>query len=134
MSSGALIASVIALASATYATAGVSTIFYTTDSVVWGTYATDRGASLSTESFNSVTNATYGSGISGSTAGISWTANATGGGVRVSAGLLYTSSAGNALSFTFAPGVNGIAGNLYGTDSSSAAVPTTIMVTLSDGT
>jgi MYXO-CTERM domain-containing protein len=81
-----------------------------------------------------VANATYGSGISGSTAGISWTANATGGGVRVSAGLLYTSSASNALSFTFAPGVNGIAGNLYGTDSSSAAVPTTIMVTLSDGT
>ncbi len=102
MSSGALIASVIALASAGYATAGVSSIFYTTDSVVWGDYATNHGASLSTESFNSVANATYGSGISGSTAGISWTANATGGGVRVSAGLLYTSTASNALNFTFA--------------------------------
>ena len=134
MSSGALIASVIALASAGYATAGISSIFYTTDSVVWGNYATDRGASLSTESFNSVANATYGSGISGSTAGISWTANATGGGVRVATGLVYTSSASNALSFTFAPGVNGIAGNLYGTDSASAAVPTAITVTLSDGT
>jgi MYXO-CTERM domain-containing protein len=48
--------------------------------------------------------------------------------------LVYTSSASNALSFTFAPGVNGIAGNLYGTDSASSAVPTAIMVTLSDGT
>ena len=58
MSSGALIASVIALASAGYATAGVSSIFYTTDSGVWGTYATNAGASISTENFNSVANAT----------------------------------------------------------------------------
>ena len=133
MSSRALLASVIALTSAGYATAGVSSIFYTVDAAVWNTYATNRGASISTESFSSVSSGFYGSGIAGSTAGVSWTANAIGG-VDASAGLVSTRTASNDLSFAFAPGVNGIAGNLYGINSSAAAVPTTITVTLSDGT
>jgi hypothetical protein len=133
MSSRALIASVIALTPAAYATAGVSSIFYTGDAAAWAAYSTNLGASISTENFNTVSSGFYGSGIAGSTAGISWTANAIGG-VDALAGLVTTANASNALSFAFAPGVNGIGGNLYGTNSSFAAVPTTITVTLSDGT
>ena len=133
MSSRALIASVIALTSAGYATAGVSSIFYTVDAAAWATYSTSRGASISTENFNTVSSGFYGTGIAGSTAGISWTANASGG-VDASAGLVTTANASNTLNFAFAPGVNGIGGNIYGTNSSFAAVPATIMVALSDGT
>lgn len=133
MSSRAFIGSVIALTSAGYATAGVSSIFYTVDAAAWAAYSTSLGASISTENFSTVSSGFYGSGITGSTAGISWTANAIGG-VDASAGLVTTANASNTLSFAFAPGVNGIGGNLYGTNASFAAVPTTITVTLSNGT
>jgi len=133
MSSRALIASVIALTSAGYATADVSSIFYTVDAAAWTAYSTNAGASISTENFSTVSNGFYGSGIAGSISGISWTANAIGG-VTASTGLVSTSNGSTTLSFAFAPGVNGIAGNIYGTDSSFAAVPATILVTLNDGT
>ncbi len=132
MSSRALIASVIALTSAGYATADVSSVFYTVDAAAWAAYSTNAGASISTENFSSVSSGFYGSGVAGSISGISWTATATGG-VTAAAGLV--STAGSAtLNFAFAPGVNGIAGNIYGTDSKWVAVPAVIMVTLSDST
>lgn len=133
MSSRALIASVIALTSAGYASAGVSSMFYTVDAAAWATYSTNAGASISSENFSTVSSGFYGSGIAGSVSGISWTANAIGG-VSASSGLVSTSNASNTLNFAFAPGVNGIGGNIYGTNSSFDAVPATIMVMLSDGT
>ena len=133
MSSRALIASVIALTSAGYATADVSSVFYTVDAAAWTAYSTNAGASISTENFSTVSSGYYGSGVAGSISGISWTANAIGG-VTASAGLVSTSNGSTTLNFAFAPGVNGIAGNIYGTDSQWNAVPATILVTLNDGT
>ncbi len=132
MSSRALIASVIALTSAGYATADVSSVFYTVDSAAWAAYATSNGAAISTENFSSVSNGFYGSGVAGSVSGTSWFATATGG-VTAEAGLVSTTGSAT-LNFNFAPGVNGIAGNIYGTDSKWVAVPAIIMVTLSDST
>lgn len=132
MSSRALISSVIALTSTGYASATVPAVFYTVNASAWSTYATDAGASISTENFTSLVSGFYGSGVAGSVSGITWTANATGG-VTATAGLLSTTGSAT-LNFAFAPGVNGIAGNIYGTDSSFVAVPATILVTLSDGT
>ena len=133
MSSRALVASVIALTSAGYATADVSSIFYTVDAAAWTAYSTNAGASISTENFSTVSNGFYGSGVAGSVSGVSWTANAIGG-VTASTGLVSTSNGSTTLSFAFAPGVNGIAGNIYGTDAKWVAVPAVITVTLSDST
>ena len=133
MSSRALIASVIALTSTGYASATVPAVFYTVNSSAWSTYATNAGASISTENFSTVNNGFYGSGVAGSVSGITWTANAIGG-VTASAGLVSASAGSATLNFAFTPGVNGIAGNIYGTDSQWNAVPATILVTLNDGT
>ena len=133
MSSRALIASVIALTSTGFASATVPAVFYTVNSSAWSTYATNAGASISTENFSTVNNGFYGSGVAGSVSGITWTANAIGG-VTASAGLVSASVGSATLNFAFTPGVNGIAGNIYGTDSQWNAVPATILVTLNDGT
>lgn len=132
MSCRALIASVISLTSAGYATADVSSIFYTVDAAAWNAYATTNGAAVSSENFSTVTSGFYGSGVAGSVSGISWFATATGG-VTAQAGLVSTTGLAT-LNFNFAPGVNGIAGNIYGTDANWVAVPAIIMVTLSDST
>lgn len=132
MSCRALIASVISLTSAGYATADVSSIFYTVDAAAWNAYATTNGAAVSSENFSTVTSGFYGSGVAGSVSGISWFATATGG-VTAQAGLVSTTGLAT-LNFNFAPGVNGIAGNIYGTNANWVAVPATIMVTLSDST
>ena len=133
MSSRALIASVIALTSAGYATADVSTVFYTVDSAAWAAYATTNGAAISTENFSTVSSGYYGSGVAGSVSGISWFASANGG-VTAAAGLVSATVGSATLNFAFAPGVNGIAGNIYGTDYQWNPVPATILVTLNDGT
>ena len=54
MSSRALISSVIALTATAYASATVPAVFYTVNASAWSTYATNAGASISTENFNSV--------------------------------------------------------------------------------
>ena len=133
MSSRALIASAIALTSTGFASATVPAVFYTVNSSAWSTYATNAGASISTENFSTVNNGFYGSGVAGSISGITWTANAIGG-VTASAGLVSASAGSATLNFAFTPGVNGIAGNIYGTDFQWNAVPATILVTLNDGT
>ena len=133
MSSRALIASVIALTSTGYASASVPAVFYTVNAPAWTAYATNAGAAISTENFSTVNSGFYGSGVAGSVSGISWFASANGG-VTAAAGLVSATVGSATLNFAFAPGVNGIAGNIYGTDSQWNAVPATILVTLNDGT
>ncbi len=133
MSSRALFASVAVLASAGYAVADTSSIFYTVDSAAWAAYATNAGASISTENFSAISSGFYGSGVSGAVSGISWTATATGG-VSAYSGLVSTSAGSTTLNFAISPGVNGIAGNIYGTDAKFVAVPAIITVTLTDST
>jgi hypothetical protein len=133
MRSPALIAVVSALVPAGFAFAGTTSVFYTVNQAGWTAYATGAGASISSESFSSISDGYYASGVSGNVAGISWTATASGG-VSALSGLVSASTGSATLEFAVSPGVNGIAGNLFGRDSSWAAVPAIITVTLSDST
>ena len=133
MRSPALVAVVSALVPAAFACASTTSVFYTVDQAAWATYSTSQGASISSESFSAINDGYYASGVSGSVGGISWTATASGG-VSALSGLVSASTGSATLEFAVSPGVNGIAGNLFGRDSSWAAVPAIIMVTLSDST
>jgi MYXO-CTERM domain-containing protein len=133
MRSPALIAVVSALVPAGFACATVTSVFYTVDQAAWTSYSTNQGASISSETFSTVGDGYYVSGVSGIVGGISWTATASGG-ISALSGLVSASTGTATLEFAVSPGVNGIAGNLFGRDSSWAAVPAIIMVTLSDST
>lgn len=85
-----------------------------------------------TETFSSYSGP-YASPLSGSTGAVNWSATATGG-VQVASGALMTqTSTAMTLSFTGAA-VQGLSGNIYGTDASSLATPSLVLVTLNDGT
>jgi hypothetical protein len=84
-----------------------------------------------TEDFNSIPGGFYSSGFSSSVGGVTWTATATGG-LAVQSGLFSTNDP-TSLSFSFAPGVQGVAGNFFGTDISFNPVPSLVQVTLADG-
>lgn len=98
---------------------------------VWDAYTAYQALSVVTEDFNSIANGYYGSGFSSSVGGITWTAIATGG-LAVQSGL-FSSAAPTSLSFSFAPGVQGVSGNFFGTDGTFTAVPSLVQVTLADG-
>ena len=130
-------ASVIAVAAAFLPTcialASPSSVFYTVDQAAWTSYSTGQGASISSENFSSISDGYYSNGVSGTVGGIAWSATSSGG-VAALSGLVSASTGSATLSFAVSPGVNGIAGNLFGRDSSWAAVPAIITVTLSDST
>ena len=98
---------------------------------VWDAYTAYQALSVVTEDFNSITDGFYGSGFSSSVGGVTWTATATGG-LAVQSGL-FTTIDRTSLSFSFAPGVQGVAGNFFGTDISFNPVPSLVQVTLADG-
>ena len=133
MRSPALIAVVSALLPAGFACASTTSVFYTVDQAGWTAYSTSQGATISSETFSTVGDGYYASGVSGNVGGISWTATASGG-ISALSGLVSASTGTATLEFAVSPGVNGIAGNLFGRDSSWAAVPAIITVTLSDST
>jgi hypothetical protein len=120
-----------AVAASTVLTSAASaSILVYTDQLLWNL----QTASLnhSTENFSSYSGA-YASPMSGSTGAVNWTATATGG-LLVNGGALTTSnSTPMTLSFSGAA-VQGIAGNIYGTDVNTVAVPSLVLVTLNDGT
>jgi hypothetical protein len=98
---------------------------------VWDAYTAYQALSVVTEDFNSLTGGFYSSGFSSSVGGVTWTATATGG-LRVQSGLFSTVDP-TSLSFSFAPGVQGVSGNFFGTDGNFTAVPSLVQVTLADG-
>ena len=98
---------------------------------VWDAYTAYQALSVVTEDFNSLTNGFYGSGFSSSVGGVTWTASATGGLYAYSG--LFSTNDPTSLSFSFAPGVQGVAGNFFGTDISFNPVPSLVQVTLADG-
>ena len=132
MRSPALVAVVSALLPAGFACASTVSVFYTVDQGAWTSYATGLGATISSESFSAINDGYYASGVSGTVGGISWTASASGG-ISALSGLVSASTGTATLEFAVSPGVNGIAGNLFGRDSSWAAVPAIISVVLNDG-
>lgn len=98
---------------------------------VWDAYTANQALSVVTEDFNSLTSGFYSSGFSSSVGGVTWTATATGG-LYAESGLFSTNNP-TSLSFSFAPGVQGVAGNFFGTDISFNPVPSLVQVTLADG-
>ena len=97
---------------------------------VWDAYTAYQALSVVTEDFNN-TSGFYSSGFSSSVGGVTWTATATGG-LYAQSGLFSTNNP-TSLSFSFAPGVQGVAGNFFGTDISFNPVPSLVQVTLADG-
>jgi hypothetical protein len=98
---------------------------------VWDAYMANQALSVVTEDFNSLTSGFYSSGFSSSVGGVTWTATATGG-LYAQSGFFSTNNP-TSLSFSFAPGVQGVAGNFFGTDISFDPVPSLVQVTLADG-
>jgi len=103
-----------------------------TNSVLWNFYSTNAGASVVTETFNGIADGFYASPFSGSVGPINWLATANGG-LYVQGGQFSTNNP-EAMTFTMSPGVQGVAGNFYGTDINFNVVPTIVQVTLNDGT
>lgn len=99
----------------------------------WQSDVTASGNSVATETFNSY-NGFYPS-LSGTTGGIAWNADASGGIFigHISSGLFSTNSPGAAATFTFSPGVLSVGGNIFGTDYVFNYVEARITVVLSDG-
>lgn len=98
---------------------------------VWDAYVAYQALSVVTEDFNSITDGSYGSGFSSSVGGVTWTATATGG-LSVGSGMFSTDYP-TSLSFSLAPGVQGVAGNFFGTDINFNPVPSLVQVKLVDG-
>lgn len=117
-----------ALISASCAQASV--LFFTIDSSAWNAYAAADGATVATETFNSYSG--FYSSLTGSTGPTTWTAGANDGLVAAS-GYLSTFVHLTPLVFTMAPGVQGVAGNIFGTNAGFGIVPAFIEVQLSDG-
>ncbi len=98
---------------------------------VWDAYVAYQALSVVTEDFNSITDGSYGSGFSSSDGVVTWTATATGG-LSVGSGMFSTDYP-TSLSFSLAPGVQGVAGNFFGTDINFNPVPSLVQVKLVDG-
>ena len=119
-----------ALGVAAAASTASATIISFSQQNVWDAYTANQALSVVTEDFNN-TSGFYSSGFSSSVGGVTWTATATGG-LYVQSGLFSTNDP-TSLSFSFAPGVQGVAGNFFGTDISFDPVPSLVQVTLADG-
>ena len=104
-----------------------------TNASLWTSFSTGRGASTATESFNAYSGS-YAGGVSGSSGGIQWQANAPGG-VVAGAGFLATQASDTVLTFSMSPSVQGVAGNFFASDGGPSfnAVPAIISVVLNDG-
>ena len=121
---GACSASAMLASSASAAIATYSNFSY------WQQDVVAAGASVATETFNSY-NGYYASPLTGSVGGINWSATATGG-LFCQTGYFSTNNP-VAATFTFAPGVQSVGANIFGTNSNFNIVAARITVTLADG-
>jgi len=99
---------------------------------VWSQDVVAAGASVATETFNSY-NGYYASPLTGSVGGIGWSATAPGGIFCNSTYGYFSTNNPVAATFTFAPGVQSVGANIFGTDSNFNIVAARITVTLADG-
>ena len=99
---------------------------------LWNQFVTGNGWQVATETFNGVTDGFYAGSYSGAVSGVNWTGSAAGG-IYAQGGLFSTNNP-ETLDFVFSPGVQGVGGNIFGTDISFSVVPCIIQVTLADGT
>ena len=102
---------------------------------VWGSTVTANGQTVAVEDFNSGVSGTpvtlTGSPVPAS--GITWTASAPSNGLVTDGGTVRTAAATDALVFDFAPGVQGIGGNIYTSVLGQGKGFAFIQVTLADG-
>lgn len=122
-------------ATAVFASSASAAIIVFTNEFVWDNYALANDASTATENFEGF-NGFY-AGLNGSTAGVNWSAAATGGiFVGPSAGSQVLST-NNPAPMTISFGglaVQGVAGNVFGTDINFNVVPSIVQLSLQDGT
>jgi hypothetical protein len=121
-----------ASAAAALAGSAVASVTVTNNQSLWDWQVTSGGQVVATETFADF-DGFYPTGASGSVAGVSWTASASGG-VYADTGLMTSNFGSTALVFNFAPGLQGVAGNFFGTDFDFNFVNSVVQVTLSDGT
>ena len=102
----------------------------------WNAYTAIQGATVATETFDSFTG--YHPSETGTAGGTTWTASASFGEITFQPlgthQVISTALGGRTLNFTFAPGVQGIGGEMFGTNASFEVVLAAITVTLADGT
>jgi hypothetical protein len=130
MSIRTLVGTAVAVAVSMTCSASAAVISFT-NQTLWNFYSTNAGASVVTETFNGIADGFYASPFSGSAGPINWLATASGG-LFVQGGQFSTNNP-EAMTFTMSPGVQGVAGNFYGTDINFNVVPTIVQVTLNDG-
>ena len=107
--------------------------------VAWDVYVAAKGATVATETFESFEPG-YAASATGTAGVTTWSASASGGlyfgavNVPPVHQVMSTNNSGTTLNFTFAPGVQGIGGEMFGTNMSFGVVLAQITVTLADGT
>jgi hypothetical protein len=125
----------LVVASAIASSSSANIIVFTNESD-WDNFAAGNGAAMFTETFETY-NGFYASPLTGSMGGVNWAATAIGGIYVGAVGTSQALSTNNAVpmtvSFTGASGVQGVSGNLYGTDSSFNVVQSFVFLT-QDGT
>lgn len=122
-------------ATAAVASSASAAIIVFTNEFVWDNYALANDAATATENFNAL-NGFYGS-LNGTLAGVNWSAAASGGlyvGPSGGSQVLSTNNPGPmTLSFS-GLAVQGVAGNVFGTDINFNVVPSIVQLSLQDGT
>ena len=115
------------------ASAATAAVTVTNSQLLWNYRLNTSGQTVAAESFNSLADGFIAGPLTGTLGNTFWTATAEGG-LFAQSGMLSTATAFKTLNFTFAPGVRGVAGNIFGTDIGFNVVPTIVNVSLSDGT
>ena len=98
----------------------------TTSMTLWSNRVASAGLSVATQDFSGFSGP-YAQ-LGGVAGGVAWNANA----VEVAGGIA-RSAAGNALTFTFAPGVKFVAGNFFGVAEDFTIIPVVFSVSLNGG-
>lgn len=121
---------IVSLAVGAMASASAAQVISFNDSSLFTTFAVQNGAAVSTEGFDSYSG--FAPSFTGNLGGVQWLASAVGG-MYAQGGLMSTNNP-EAMTFSFGgSGVKGVGGQFFSTDYNFNFVPSTIYVTLSDG-
>jgi len=122
---------IVAFAAGSIASASAAQVISFNDASLFGSFAASNGAAVSTETFDGYSNG-YAASYSGTLGGVQWLASAPTG-MAVYNGMMSTNNP-EAMTFSFGgSGVKGVGGLFFSTDIAFNVVPSTLYVTLSDG-
>jgi hypothetical protein len=134
-----VVSTLVGFATLGMASAASGAVVVLNSQFAWNAYTAIQGATVATETFESFETGAVAS-ATGTAGGTTWTVSATGGlffgnvDVPPVHRVISTNVANATLNFTFAPGVQGIGGEMFGTDVSFGVFLARITVTLADGT